>query len=428
MESQVLIVGAGIFGISTAYHLAKRSSNPSNITILDRASPPSGDAASTDINKIVRADYSSSLYMELGFEAIEAWNNYPLFVNAGVYHQTGWIMMDEEKSDVAERIRANFRSSGRPDPTQDMTEDEVRGSWGGVLKDADLSRFGSYYFNPQAGWADAGRALRVMANEVIHMGVRYQVGEASRIVLAEGGVRGVETTAGDVYTADKVLLSTGAWTSHLMAPVEDELKMAAHERIESQCSAAGVCVAHFQLSEAERTLYDWLPVYVYGGDGEILPPTASGILKFTTSNSFTNTIQTTTGHRISVPPMTNQQEVPKSLQTELIDAIRPRLPQLFTGNRKAEYYRLCWDAITPTQHPVITRHPRAELSNLYLAIGGSFHCWKFLPTIGQYVANILNGTSNGPDRDEAWKWKQKPQGRGVHDKLIPTKELADYGG
>ncbi|KAJ5708679.1 hypothetical protein N7488_008480 [Penicillium malachiteum] len=425
-EPEVLIIGAGVFGISTAYHLAKRSSNPSSITILDRAPPPSGDAASTDVNKIVRADYSSPLYMDLAFEAIEAWKTDPSFANAGVYHQSGWIAMNERGSDLAERIRDNFKTSGRPDPTRDMTEEEVRQSWGGILKDAKMDAFESYYFNPSAGWADAGSAVKIMAEEAIRLGVQYKVGEARRLILGDHGVKGVQTSTGEVYTAKKIVLATGAWTSQLMVPTEDDLEMTGKARMESQLTAAGICVAHFQLSPQEQSLYDQLPVYVYGEEGETFPPTASGLLKFTNTASFKNTIQTESGHTISVPPSKNQRDVPEALRREFLDSIRGRLPQLFTPDRQVDYYRLCWDAITPEQHPLITQHPHPQLSNLYLAVGGSFHCWKFLPTIGHYVANVVHGVGNGADRDKIWGWKKEQQGRGVHDSLIPDRELRDY--
>ncbi|KAJ6113403.1 hypothetical protein N7523_006720 [Penicillium sp. IBT 18751x] len=425
MESEILIVGAGIFGISTAYHLAKRSSHPETITVLDRCSAPSQDAASTDINKIIRADYSSSLYMELGLEAIELWKNDPLFKDSGVYHQTGWIMMDEKDSDLAERIGANFRKCIGFNPLQPLSEHEVRSKWGRVLKDTDLSPFGSFFLNPLAGWADAGRALKIMTNEVISMGVRYQVDEATRLVLGEDGIKGVQSVSGEMYSANKVLLCTGAWTSQLMSSLEIELEIPESDRVESQATAAGVCVAHFLLSDAERKLYDQLPVYVYGEQGEVIPPTDAGLLKFTTTQSFKNT-----SHGYSVPPasgypFTTQRIAPENLQKECIDSIRPRLPQLFTSDRHVDYFRLCWDAITPDQHPLITQHPDTRLRNLYLAIGGSFHCWKFLPTIGRYVANMLEGKSNRGDRDDAWAWKKSRQG-GVHDSLRPSKELSEY--
>ncbi|PLB49367.1 FAD/NAD(P)-binding domain-containing protein [Aspergillus steynii IBT 23096] len=426
MEEDILIVGAGIFGVSTAYHLALHASNPSRITLLDRAAAPSSVAASTDINKIIRADYSNPLYMDLGFEAIEAWKNLPFFRDAGVYHQSGWIAMDEKHSDVPTRIRENFRASGREDVIEDLTEEEVRRRWS-VLAQTDCAPFGSYYYNPSAGWADAGKALQVMAQETVKLGVNYQVGEARRVVWGDGRVEGVGTEMGRVFRADKVLLATGAWTSQLMSSVEDELGLLEAERVESQISATGVSVAHFQLSEAEKEVYSQLPVFVYGGLGEVIPPTESGVLKFTFSTSFKNTVQTPSGHKISVPSIQSQWEVPKKLQESSIPQIRARIPQILENDRRPDYYRLCWDSISSDQHPRITRHPDSKLSNLYLAVGGSFHCYKFLPTIGKYVVNVLNGVTNGAQQDEAWVWKQSQRSeRGVHESLVPKNELQDF--
>ena len=49
-DSPIVIVGAGCFGLSTAYHLLKKGFT--NVTVLDRAEVlPAKDAASTDLNK-----------------------------------------------------------------------------------------------------------------------------------------------------------------------------------------------------------------------------------------------------------------------------------------------------------------------------------------------------------------------------------------
>lgn len=274
-QETILIVGAGIFGVSTAYHLAQQATDPSRIILLDRAAPPSNNtlAASSDINKIIRADYSNQLYMELGFEAIEAWKSHPFFQDAGVYHQSGWIAMDEKGSDIPRRIRENFRNSSHNHDAalNDMTEDEVRRAWGGVLNRTDCTPFGSYYFNQSAGWADAGKALQIILQEAVKLGIRYESAEAKRIVLSSdgGAVQGVETEAGKVLGADKVVLATGAWTSTLLSSLEDSLHIERAARVEQQVSSAGVCVAHFQLSDEERELYSKLPVFVYGGQGAI---------------------------------------------------------------------------------------------------------------------------------------------------------------
>lgn len=270
--ASTLIIGAGVFGVSTAYHLALQSNPKTNkITIVDRCPVPSNPAASTDLNKIVRADYSNPLYMDLGFEAITAWKSLPFLKDAGVYHQTGWIMMDEKESDLAERITKNFRDSRREGGIADLTEEEVRTRWGGVLQDTDCTEFGRYYSSATAGWADAGAALGIMAEEAVKMGVEYRVAEVKRLILGGNGVRGVETESGEIYTADRVLLCTGAWTSALMSSVEDELDLPTGERIENQVTAAGVCVSHIQLTEEERAVYGQLPVFVYGGHGVLVP-------------------------------------------------------------------------------------------------------------------------------------------------------------
>lgn len=53
IASQILIVGAGTFGLSTAFHLLRRGYT--SVTVLDRASKlPAVDAAGTDINKGAR--------------------------------------------------------------------------------------------------------------------------------------------------------------------------------------------------------------------------------------------------------------------------------------------------------------------------------------------------------------------------------------
>jgi glycine/D-amino acid oxidase-like deaminating enzyme len=61
-HKRVLIIGAGAFGSSAAHALAAHASPPSSIVVIDRSSSPgpAPDAASSDINKIVRSDYWAS--------------------------------------------------------------------------------------------------------------------------------------------------------------------------------------------------------------------------------------------------------------------------------------------------------------------------------------------------------------------------------
>ena len=61
---QVLVLGGGTFGLSTAYHLAKAGYK--DITVLEKSAVvPPEDSAGNDLNKIIRAEYEDPFYSAL---------------------------------------------------------------------------------------------------------------------------------------------------------------------------------------------------------------------------------------------------------------------------------------------------------------------------------------------------------------------------
>ena len=274
---RTLILGAGIFGTSTAYHLSL-STSASHITIIDRTPYPGPSAssrtknptgASHDINKIVRSDYTIPFYMALAKEALEAWSTWPLL--KPFYHRSGWIDFVENGSDLLSRIRQNYRDAGGRDPTRDMDFDEVRGIGGGVLRGVDVDGFQGAYWNGDAGWVEADKAVEAMLGEAVRRGVRYLHGEVKGIVMREGheGVKGVQLTDGSVLECDRLVVATGAWTSMVLSTVEDELRLEEDMRIERQVKAAGVCVAHYALDNEEYKKLEIMPVIIYGENGTL---------------------------------------------------------------------------------------------------------------------------------------------------------------
>ena len=421
LHSDILIVGAGIFGTSTAYHLALSHHDPTKVTVLDRAPAPCTLAASCDINKIVRADYSKRFYMNLAYEAMDWWTNEPLF--KPYFHQTGWVMLDEEGSDLSDRIRANLKDPGRPDSTLDISLEDVKRSYGGVLSDIQTDDYAKAYTNSLAGWADASGAVEAMMADAMSRGVKHEVGDVSELVHDGHNLVGVKTQD-RLYSASKVVLATGAWTPWLMADLETSLGISKQESIDRQIQAAGVCVGSFKVSEQEAKHYSQMPVLVYGAKGEVIPPNEDRLFKFTNAHTFSNTKQHPSGRQISVPAR-DQHSIPAGLEAESIDLINQRIPAILSNGRRPDEWRLCWDAISPDQDQLICQHPDSRLSNLFFATAGSFHSWKFLPTIGKYVVNVLNGRSNGEEEDASWQWKTKVSYRGAHEKALPKGELRD---
>jgi threonine dehydrogenase-like Zn-dependent dehydrogenase len=50
----VIIIGAGVFGLSTALAIAKRHSS-TKITVIDRLTPPVPDGTSVDTTRVIRS-------------------------------------------------------------------------------------------------------------------------------------------------------------------------------------------------------------------------------------------------------------------------------------------------------------------------------------------------------------------------------------
>lgn len=51
--------------------------------------------------------------------------------------------------------------------------------------------------------------------------------------------------------------------------------------------------------------------------------------------------------------------------------------------------------------------------------------YRFLPNAGKYMLNVLDGKSNGAEKDRAFAWKTKAEFNGVHQQAIGRREWRD---
>ena len=79
------------------------------------------------------------------------------------------------------------------------------------------------------------------------------------------------------------------------------------------------------------------------------------------------------------------------------------------------------DGLTQDDNWYICPHPRCK--NLYIATGGSFHGWKFLPILGEYVVRMLDGKLE-KEEEENWAWDRNIEGLPPNP-LEPMRELRD---
>jgi sarcosine oxidase/L-pipecolate oxidase len=95
-----------------------------------------------------------------------------------------------------------------------------------------------------------------------------------------------------------------------------------------------------------------------------------------------------------------------------------------TSSTRLEYslaHKFHRDAVTPNQDFLICEHPSSK--SLYIAGGGSFHSWKFLPNIGQYVVRMLHNKLDEKEK-KRWGWNRSNNG-GACKMYSPVRDLKD---
>ncbi|KAG1141811.1 hypothetical protein G6F37_008285 [Rhizopus arrhizus] len=399
--SKIIIVGGGCFGLSTAYALSLK--HEYEICVFDRRPIPCPDAASTDINKIVRLDYSdNTLYMHLAIESIGMWQEWnkerqeseqdPLF------HQTGVLLFGrDEFSDSEKKSLKAIREAGYGHYIEEYNSPEEITAKFPPFKSAVENGFKKAYLNKQGGWCNSAEAVKHVYQKCIENGVKFILGEAEGRLdklyydpKDPKTVAGIQTTDGQTHYADLVLLTTGSWTAGLVD-------------MHHQVVASGQEVIHFQPPSHLRKQWENMPVWC--GDLSItgyygFPVNAEGKMKIGKHHSgYLNPRQT---DQISVP----RTQVTNSCDTIPVGALRQFrqflgqfLPE--TSSLDISYARMCWYSDTIDGHFVICHHP--DYQNLVVATGDSGHAMKFLPVIGFKIRDVVEAVDT--DYTRAWKWR-----------------------
>jgi len=86
-----LVVGAGIFGITTALEMRARGYH---VAVLDPGPLPHPLAASTDISKVVRMEYGADeTYMEMVEQAYQGWLQWNEELGETLFHDVGILIL-----------------------------------------------------------------------------------------------------------------------------------------------------------------------------------------------------------------------------------------------------------------------------------------------------------------------------------------------
>ncbi|WP_271022493.1 FAD-binding oxidoreductase [Rhizobium sp. RCAM05973] len=210
--SKVIVVGGGIFGVSTAVHLARLGIR----TTIINDGPLANGASGRSLAWLNSARRRSDAYHRLRLAGIDRYRTL-----AAKYPDAAWLCFDGgltwDADDAVNEIAAVFdyeRNLGYH--AQLLAAEKIAGTTPGV--DVRSVTPQGAIFNPGEGWVDLPSLIGVLAEEFVALGgeIVTDAGRAT-IDVEDARVRGVTTSDGTRRQADAVLLAAGGAVPAIVA-------------------------------------------------------------------------------------------------------------------------------------------------------------------------------------------------------------------
>jgi sarcosine oxidase subunit beta len=363
-RARVVVIGAGIMGLATAYNLAKRG--VTDVLVVDQSYLCGG--ASGRNGGGVRAQFSSESNIRLMRESIAICRDFAAEMGINVWFRQGgylFLTRDDAKAAALEASVALQNRCGLPTRLLDPSEAQR------VVPELDVTGVTRASFNPDDGvvfpwpfvWGYA-RAAKDLGVEIapFHAVDGFEVaggritGVRLRPTRLGEVTRGEEVVAvGDAFTVgcDEVVLCAGAWSPGIAAKVGVALPNRPHRH--EICST--------------EPLKPWLQPLV---------------ADLTDGLYFSQSMRGEIVGGVSVEPVPDgidqrsSRDFLASYSASLVRAV-PRLARV----KVLRQWAGCYD-LTPDGGPIVGRV--AEPSNLTLACGFMGHGFMMAPVMGKLLA------------------------------------------
>jgi len=218
-RASYVVVGAGIHGLSTAYHLATELStrglgSGADVVVLDKSGPGAG--ASGIACGVVRNNYFQPAMSELMQACVEVWESDP---EAYAYNPVGYIALGAavQESDLAATYERQERIGYRSDLV--LGAAEVDAHMKTLFPDWRAKGVTVCLHEHQGGFAFNMDSVHGLYGKCREAGVAVMSGVEVRGFedAADGSITAVETGAGRIEVGEQVVVAPGPWAKRFWA-------------------------------------------------------------------------------------------------------------------------------------------------------------------------------------------------------------------
>ncbi len=357
-----IVVGAGVIGVSIAYHLAALGAR--NVVVLDRGAVGSG--TSSQSSGILRTHYSVPQNVELARRSWQVFDAFAAYLDddeasAGLV-KCGYLIAAPDGPKLAPLRDALLAQQAQGIAVHLLSAQEATLRLP-ICRFDDAALIG---FEPEAGFADAYLVASAFARAARRRGVKIVEGvEVEGLVRDRDCVVGVETSRGR-FAAATVVSAQNIWAKDIERWTGIETPVRAER--------------HAVLALAGPEPYTFaMPVYKdLGSPGMLYCRSYGGTQMLVSEGGAGETL---------AHPDNEQGEIPVDDVLRVGTQVAERFPSYAEAGLASSWTGV-YD-VTPDWNPVLGRIP--EVSGLVVAYGFSGHGFKLSPSVGRVIAQEALG-------------------------------------
>ena len=377
-SSDIIVIGAGVFGVWTAFYLQELGAK---VTLIDAYGPGNSRASSGGESRILRADYGERmLYTHLNNRAFQLWDQWQKEWKTRILLPTGRLTLGNATY-KAKAMASKKRLDAIGVEGEILTTSEIKYRWPQI--NADQFEVGFYFpAGPGGSTLMAREACRLVGEQFQKKGGEFLIGQARPGKINNSQIESILLDDGTELKADQYIFACGPWMAQLFPQIIAPRLKVYRRDVLFVGPAAG----------DQRYSFPHFPVWGLANENYYGVPDIDG-----------------RGFKVAPFPDMNSIDMDKDERLVNLNELKRThefVERVFPGLKGQPILetRVCQLSFTPDEHFIVDQHP--AMDNVFLLAGGSGHGFKHGPAFGEYVAKRIYQQAKNEVLDLAFRLKE----------------------
>jgi sarcosine oxidase len=350
----VVVVGAGVFGAWTAYHLVRAGMR---VLIADQYAPGNTRSSSGGETRVIRMSYGADeIYTRSAIRSLKMWKRFSAETGRQLFHRTGVVLTGAADDPYLLNTRDVLDGAGVKFEWLRAAEARRR------FPQIELDREAAIY-EPGSGALMARRAVQAVIEAAVASGARYETRRVDASATLPSATLPSATLPSTTLPAKTVVFACGPWLPKLFPDL-----------LRGRIRPTRQPVFFFGTPAGKQMQ---MPIWIAFREGAYSIPALDG-------RGFKLALDE---HGSAFEPDTGDRHISAAELRRARAILAKRFPAL--KNAPLLESRVCQYENTSNGDFLIDRHPEHE--NVWLVGGGSGHGFKHGPAVGEYVAGQILG-------------------------------------